>query len=59
MHETVELLLQFVDAATSSQDLRQQHVQQVVYNCDEMHRRLVALIEKIPEEELLLQLIEV
>jgi hypothetical protein len=58
VHETVQLLLDFINAAQSPQELKQDSIQQVVLNCDEMHRRLVALIERVPEEGLLLKLIE-
>lgn len=58
VHDTVQHLIEFVNAADSIQSLKQNSTQQVIYNCEEMHKRLVALIERVPEEDLLLKLIE-
>ncbi|KAL0477234.1 stam-1 [Acrasis kona] len=53
VNDSCRELISRVDA-----DIKDEATTQLVHNCDEMHRRLVALIEKVPEEDLLLKLIE-
>ncbi|EFC43097.1 predicted protein [Naegleria gruberi] len=60
VRENVALLNELVTASSSPGELRQDDTAaQLRANCEEMSRRIIGLIEMIPEEQVLLKLLEV
>jgi len=59
VRDTIELLLDMVTVAGNHAELKNPTVYEIVANCKEMHRRVIQLIERVPEEEILLELIQV
>jgi len=58
--ENILILSQLVEAASNPNELREDDTaSQVRANCDEMNRRIVSLIELIPEEQTLLKLLDI
>lgn len=58
VRNTCGILIDMVGAATSYDELKNATSLQLVVNCREMHRRIMGLIEIIPEESLLLELLQ-
>ncbi|KAL9651319.1 hypothetical protein ABK040_001271 [Willaertia magna] len=60
VRENMSLLMQLVEAANSPKELKEDDTAiQVEVNCKEMKNRIIGLIELVPEETVLLKLIDI